>query len=147
VTPRAEAKQNFKLITSASLEDVVLDDVELDDRVEAVDVVPLVILCDSVCCDAAAEDRVEVTMGSPNTSVVGDGSVVIWAVGTVISVVATPCAVSAHRHHGVSVGMKSPVVVSPNDALVYVTRYNCAFPVFVAARDASGVAVPSAHSL
>lgn len=41
--------------------------------------------------------------------------------------------------------MKSPVVVEPYDALVYVTRKFCAFFVFVAAKLASGTGVPAVH--
>jgi hypothetical protein len=64
-------------------------------------------------------------IGRPNTSVVAAGIVLICAAGTVTDFTGTPSDsavfVFIQRHVGVSVGMKSPVVVSPNDALVYVT--------------------------
>lgn len=82
-----------------------------------------------------------VVIGNPNWSVVAGGKVVISGVGSVISVVATSL-VSAQKQFGVFVGMKSPTVLSPKLALVYVTRNGTALSVFVAARLASGVGDP-----
>jgi hypothetical protein len=72
-------------------------------------------------------------------------NVVICAADTVTFVMATPLAVYAQRQYGVSVGMKSPVVCEPKDALVNVTRKLCALRVFVAAKLASGTGVPVEH--
>ncbi|KAJ9271203.1 hypothetical protein DTO212C5_2861 [Paecilomyces variotii] len=75
--------------------------------------------------DADADDD-DVAIGLPNISVVAAGNVLILAAGTVTVFTPTPadCAVLVfiHKHLGVAVGIKSPVVLSPNDALVYVTK-------------------------
>lgn len=88
---------------------------------------------------------VDVT-GSPNAFVDAGGSVVISGVGSVISVVLAPD-VYAQKQFGVLVGMKSPTVLEPKLALVYVTRNSCAFSVFVFARLARGVGEPPLHSV
>lgn len=49
-------------------------------------------------------------------------SVVICAAGTVMVVICTPLFVYAQKQYGDSVGMKSPGVGPPKDALVYVTK-------------------------
>jgi hypothetical protein len=72
---------------------------------------------------------------------------VICAAGTVTLTRGTPLAVFAQRQYGVNVGMKSPVVSEPYDALVYVTKKSCPFCVFVAARLTSGTGVPDEHSV
>ncbi|KAJ9365853.1 hypothetical protein DTO280E4_149 [Paecilomyces variotii] len=75
--------------------------------------------------DDDADDD-DVAIGLPNISVVAAGNVLILAAGTVTVFTPTPadCAVLVfiHKHLGVAVGIKSPVVLSPNDALVYVTK-------------------------
>lgn len=65
--------------------------------------------------------EVVVSMENPKASVVAGGSVVISGAGSVTSSISAPT-VYAQKQRGVSVGMKSPTVLSPKLALVYVTR-------------------------
>jgi hypothetical protein len=61
-------------------------------------------------------------IGHPNLSVVAAGKVEMTAAGTVTDFTGAPSdwavLVFIHKHVGVWVGMKLPVVPSPNDALV-----------------------------
>ena len=127
------------LFTAAAFDAEASPELSEVDRNEDSDVVlePL-----AVAFATAPDDALPLAAPQASTSLFSGGNVVIFADGSVTSVVVLTFLVLTHKQLGVLLVVQSAV---PPDAEIYVTAKFCALSVFVAAMLASGVGSPLAQ--